>query len=123
MTKDAKLNMLVFWASWCGPCRKEIPALKGIEKSYRGKGLNLVNISIDESKQDWETALKQEQMAWPQFLVDSASRSLTLSQYNVAGVPLVIFTDGSGNEINRFTGYDEEQVKKYEGVIKKFILN
>ncbi len=117
----SKLNMLVFWASWCGPCRMEIPILKEIQNEYKGKGLNLVSISIDENKDNWEKALRQEKMGWTQYLVDKDKIDLVRQQFNFSAIPLVVFTDKAGREIKKFTGYDKEQKNNYEAVIKKFI--
>ena len=117
----SKLNMLVFWASWCGPCRMEIPTLKEIQNEYQGKGLNLVSISIDENKVNWEKALSQEKMNWTQYLVENEKIDLVKQQFNFSAIPLVVFTDKTGKEIMKFTGYDKEQKKNYEAIINKFI--
>lgn len=119
----SKLNMLVFWASWCGPCRMEIPMLKEIQAKYKGKGLNLVSISIDENKGNWEKALKQEKMNWVQYLVDKEKIDLVQQQFNFSAIPLVVFTDKAGNEIKKFTGFDKEQKKNYEAVIEEFLVS
>jgi thiol-disulfide isomerase/thioredoxin len=118
---NSKLTMLVFWASWCGPCRMEIPLLKEIQNEYKGKGLNLVSISIDEDKDNWEKALRQEKMIWTQYLVDKEKIVLVKQQFNFSAIPFVVFTDKAGKEINKFTGYDKEQKKNYEAVINKVI--
>ncbi len=118
-----KLNMLVFWASWCGPCRLEIPMLKEIQNEYQRKGLNLVSISIDENKGNWEKALSQEKMNWTQYLVEKEKIDLVKQQFNFSAIPLIIFTDKTGKEIVKFTGYDKEQKKNYKAVIQKFIAS
>ena len=53
-----KYILLDFWASWCNPCRKEIPNLKKLYKEYADKGFQIISISIDKKKADWEKALK-----------------------------------------------------------------
>ena len=99
---NSKLTMLVFWASWCGPCRMEIPVLKEIQNQYKGRGLNLVSISMDENKDNWEKALRQEKMTWRQYLVDKEKIDLVKQQFNFSAIPLVIFTDKTGKEIMKF---------------------
>lgn len=118
---NSKLTMLVFWASWCGPCRMEIPLLKEIQNEYKGKGLNLVSISIDEEKDNWEKALRQEKMIWTQYLVEKDKIDLVRQQFNFSAIPFVVFTDKAGKEIKKFTGYDKEQKKNYEAIINKVI--
>src|SRR6185312_15973794 len=77
-----KLTMLVFWASWCGPCRMEIPTLKEIYSEYKERGLNLVSISIDDNKDNWVKALSQEKMPWTQYIVDKDKIDLVKQQFN-----------------------------------------
>jgi thiol-disulfide isomerase/thioredoxin len=118
---NAKLTMLVFWASWCGPCRMEIPLLKEIQNQYGRKGLNLVSISIDDNKDNWMKALSQEKMSWGQYIVDKDKIDLVKQQFNFSAIPLVVFTNNKGKEIMKFTGYEKEQRKNYEAIIQKFI--
>lgn len=121
IVSTAKINMLIFWASWCGPCRMEIPLLKQIQQEYAGKGLNMVSISIDERKENWNTALLQEKMNWPQYIIDNEKLAMVKAQFNCSSIPLVVFTDKTGKEISRIRGYEKEQKGNYEAVIGKFI--
>ncbi len=118
---DFKLTMLVFWASWCGPCRMEIPILKEIQNEYKGRGLNLVSISIDDNKDNWTKALSHEKMPWTQYIVDKDKIDLVKQQFNFYAIPLVIFTDKTGKEIMKFLGYEKEQKQNYEAVINRSI--
>lgn len=118
---NSKLTMLVFWASWCGPCRMEIPALKEIQNKYKGKGLNLVSISIDDNKDDWIKAINWGKMSWPQYLVDKDKIGMVKQQFNFSAIPFIVFTDSTGKEIMKFIGYETGQEKTYEDIINKFI--
>ena len=67
LSKIVKANKLVlvdFWASWCGPCRKEFPALKKVYAKYKGKGFEIVTISIDQNQDDWRSASEDERIGW-----------------------------------------------------------
>lgn len=118
---NCKLTMLVFWASWCGPCRMEIPMLKEIQSEYQGKGLNLASISIDDNKDNWIKALNQEKMQWTQYIVDKDKIELVEAQFNFSAIPLVVFTDKTGKEIKRFPDYNKERKKQYEVVINQYL--
>ncbi len=98
--------MLVFWASWCAPCRKEIPLLKEIEKKYSGTGLKMISISIDEKKEQWLKAVAYEKMNWPQVHVPLEQINDVQNQFRFTTIPLIIFTDSKGKEIKRFADYD-----------------
>jgi len=54
--------IIVFWASWCGPCRSEIPEIKEIYKKYKNSKVDIINISIDENTNSWKKALVEEKM-------------------------------------------------------------
>ncbi|MDH7460046.1 TlpA disulfide reductase family protein [Chitinophagaceae bacterium 26-R-25] len=90
---DTPCQLLVFWASWCGPCRREIPDLKNIYIKYKQKGLSITSISVDRNKNDWMTALAQEKMPWKQLLVDESARMEVDMKYNIVAVPSLFLID------------------------------
>ena len=86
-----KYLLIDFWASWCGPCRREIPNLKNLYKQYAEKGFQIVSISIDKNESDWQKALKEEGLEWPNF------RSQEVSDlYRVKSVPTMYLIDSKG---------------------------
>lgn len=84
-----KYILIDFWASWCNPCRKEIPNLKNLYAKYADKGFQIISISIDKKKADWEKALQEEQLAWPNYLDTEGIASL----YKVRFVPTMYLID------------------------------
>ncbi len=61
--------MVVFWASWCGPCRQEIPSLKKLYSAFTNSDLRIVSVSIDEDRSRWLKAVDEENMPWQQLLI------------------------------------------------------
>jgi thiol-disulfide isomerase/thioredoxin len=119
LDKHAKVNMLVFWASWCGPCRKEIPQLKELYKTYASQGLNLISISLDEKSDNWQQALVQEHMQWRQAIAGSSQAELIKQQFNFSSIPCIVLLDNQGKEISRFMGYDKNNDKNYNALLAK----
>jgi len=119
MDNGAKVNMLVFWASWCGPCRQEILQLKKLYAEYKDRGVNLVSVSLDEKPESWQKALGQEQMGWQQLIVDQEQIDLVRQKFNFSAIPFVLVADSRGKEIKRFTGYEENSGNLYRAVLEE----
>ena len=92
-----KYVMLEFWASWCGPCRGEIPHLREVYKEYKDKGFEIVSISIDRDNKAWKKAMKEERMVWTQLNDPGEFKGPVTQVYNVLGVPTCILLDKEGH--------------------------
>lgn len=90
--KNKKYVLIDFWASWCAPCRKEIPNLKKLYDEYSSKGFEIVSISIDAKEADWEKALKDENLPWPNYL-DAGEIA---EYFNVKAIPAMFLVDEKG---------------------------
>ena len=91
-----KVVILDFWASWCRPCRAEIPHLKAIYEKHKNNGLDIVSVSIDDDNAAWEKALAKENMLWHNFRDADDNISVL---YKVRAVPQMYVVDGDGNLI------------------------
>ncbi len=89
LCKENKFILIDFWASWCNPCRKEIPNLKKLYHLYHTKGFEIISISIDKKRSDWEKALKEEQLPWLNILDETNVAEL----YKVKFVPSMFLID------------------------------
>ncbi|GHT59454.1 thiol:disulfide interchange protein [Bacteroidia bacterium] len=96
LAKGKKIIVIDFWASWCGPCRKEIPELKKIYENFSSKGFEIVSISIDDNKSAWQKALSQEKMNWPNFLDETKA---IREQFNIRSIPATFMVNETGKII------------------------
>ncbi|HBK30350.1 MAG TPA: thioredoxin [Porphyromonadaceae bacterium] len=96
LSKGKKYILIDFWASWCAPCRKEIPNLKKIYAEYASQGFEIVSISIDDDAEAWKKAMEKEQMQWPNFL--DADKSLS-NLFNIKAIPACFLVDEKGQII------------------------
>jgi len=88
------------WATWCGPCLREIPYLKEVEKDYRNKNIEFVAISIDEAKDydKWRDMIEERELVGTHlYSGGDAWQSEFTQAYNVRGIPRFILIDPEGN--------------------------
>lgn len=91
LLKGKRYLLIDFWASWCGPCRKEIPNVKKQYALYKDKGFQVVSISIDKDAAAWKKAVTEEKLEWPNFLSPEVA-----DQYKVSAVPTMYLVDSEG---------------------------
>lgn len=94
--KDSKCVLVDFWASWCRPCRNEIPNLKANYEKYHEKGFNIVSISADDKEANWLKALDEEKMGWPQ---GRDADGKIENSYNVQYYPTTYLLSSNGQVI------------------------
>ncbi|RKU15748.1 hypothetical protein C6501_06175 [Candidatus Poribacteria bacterium] len=85
--------LLDFWATWCGPCLKELPNVKRTYQKYKDQKFQIIGISLDGSKQPLETFIERENLAWIHYW--DQSQKIT-AQYGVRGIPSIFLIDGEG---------------------------
>lgn len=90
-----KLLLIDFWASWCGPCRGEVPNLKKTYAQFKDKGVEFLSVSIDKSEEAWKKAMAEEGMEWPQVLAPKAGAEV-MDNYQFGGIPFIILLDKEG---------------------------
>lgn len=90
------------WATWCGPCRQEIPSLEKVEEQFQGKNILFVSISIDNSKdrEKWSNLVNKKELSGIQLLADKEWDSKFIRDYNIHGIPRFILIDPNGNIVN-----------------------
>lgn len=109
-------QLLIFWASWCMPCRAEIPELKQIYSKYGQKHVRMYSISIDGNDDDWKTALAKEAMPWPQLIANN-TYMITLNQYfSISQIPVSFLFDEKGNLVSSFEGHPSNMLLKLDSI-------
>lgn len=109
-----KYVLIDFWASWCGPCRKEIPNVKNVHDAFGDKGLTVVGLSVDNSEKAWRKAVEEEQVKYLQ-LYDS--EGVTWKLYDFNGIPFMILISPEGVILER--GLRGMEVRKN---VEKYLL-
>ena len=92
--------LLDFWASWCGPCRAEIPHLKEAYKEYSNKGVAFFSVSIDKDDAAWRKAMKDENMPWAQVQAPKAGKDV-MKLYQFSGIPYILVLDQEGRIVGK----------------------
>lgn len=95
----SRLLFVDFWASWCSPCRADIPHIKEVYEKYKDKGLNVLAISFDSNKAAWKSALKKLKMPWEQLIEVNGTNSDLAKAYQIYGIPYGILLDSEGTII------------------------
>jgi thiol-disulfide isomerase/thioredoxin len=96
-----KVVFLNFWATWCPPCREEIPSMEALYQRFRGKGLEFLAVDIQEDKDEVAAFMKEHGLNFPVAL-DSTGR--ISNEYGIRGIPTTFIIDREGNVIASVVG-------------------
>ena len=106
-----KITVIDFWASWCGPCRQEMPFMLTFYKEYKDKGLGIVGISLDQQEDAWRTATQQLGIPWPQMSDLKGWENAAARMFNVTSIPHTIVVDQQGRILKH--GLRGDALKEY----------
>ena len=106
-----KVKIVDFWASWCGPCRLNNPVLRQLYADFHAAGLEIVNVSLDEKRNRWLAAVKQDQLTWTQVSSLKGWKDEVAKSYSVTAIPAIFVLDANNNILA--TGLHGDDLRKF----------
>lgn len=94
-----KYVLVDFWASWCGPCRKENPNIVKAYTDFKDKNFTILGVSLDDNKQAWLDAIHKDGLTWQQVSDLKKWESVVVAQYNIEAIPYNVLLDTEGKII------------------------
>jgi peroxiredoxin len=91
-----KLVLVDFWASWCGPCRAEMPAVVKAYEAFHAKGFEIVGVSLDQNKEAWVKAIADLKTTWPQMSDLKGWENAAAQTYHVQSIPANVLINAEG---------------------------
>jgi thiol-disulfide isomerase/thioredoxin len=96
-----KVVFLNIWATWCGPCRSEMPSMEIVYQRYKGRGLEMLALNLQEGKSEIETFMRQNKLTFP-VIMDQDGR--IGNQYGIRAIPTTYILDRQGRVVLRLVG-------------------
>lgn len=113
-----KITVLDFWASWCGPCRKENPNMVALYNEFHSKGLNILGVSLDKDATKWKDAIAKDNLTWTHVSNLKFWQEPIAEMYGVKSVPATFILDAKGKIIAKDLRGEELKAKIAELLVK-----
>jgi|VirMetMinimDraft_7_1064189.scaffolds.fasta_scaffold38161_3 thiol-disulfide isomerase/thioredoxin len=110
--------LINFWASWCGPCREELPLLEALQQDYADLGFTILAVNVDKDPAKADVLLNDIAVTFP-ILFDNEAKVSRL--YDVGAMPTTVIVDRDGKQRLLHKGYKNGDVAKYEQVVKSLL--
>lgn len=96
-----KITLVDFWASWCGPCRKDNPFIVSIYQKYKSQGFDIFGVSLDDNAEAWKLAIQKDGLVWQQVSELKKWNSQVAKTYGVESIPFSVLLDREGKIIGK----------------------
>lgn len=113
-----QIIVINFWASWCGPCRKEMPILQSFHHQYNNLGVSVWGVNIEQENQAGREFLDDLHLSFPIFFDNS---NIIAANYQVEAMPTTVIVGRNGKVRYTFKGYRDGYEQKYAKAIKKLV--
>ena len=118
-SRKGKIVLLDFWATWCGPCRAELPNVLAVYAKHHAEGFEIIGISLDDDRTRLDSFIKDKQMTWPQYFDGLKWKNKIASKYGVNSIPATYLLDGEGKILGKDLRGEELEKTVAEAIAKK----
>lgn len=107
-----KVTLIDFWASWCAPCRTANPKLVALYNEFKGKGFNIISVSLDDDAAKWKEAIAKDELTWTQVSnLKQMEENPIAMQYGIELIPTTFLLDAKGKIVGIDLTHEEMKVK------------
>lgn len=99
LINEGKYVIIDFWASWCGPCRREMPNMVKLYQDFKDHGIAIIGVSLDQDAKAWKQAIKDLHMTWPQVSDLKGWKSEIANKYGIQAIPQTVIVSPGGRFI------------------------